>query len=311
MTSMLRVSIITPSYNQAPFLEATIRSVLEQDYPNVEYIICDGGSTDGSVEIIRKYEEHLAWWCSEKDSGQSEAINKGLARATGEIVAWLNSDDIYLKHCVTTIVNAFHAHPQADLIYGDLELIDEQSRIIGKHPTRPYRFAEQITHQSIIPQPAAFWRREVLNEVGLLRQDLQYAMDFELWIRIGRRFSIMYYPGIIAQFRISGINKSSSQSAKWGTELIRILDDLYSKPHLEESILKLKNRAYAGACLMGAATCLTASETGLARHWLAHAVRYDPTVLAALDWWRIGSRAILGRRLYAIGRMLKMRLNRA
>ena len=112
------VSIVTPSFNQARFLEATLRSVLEQDYPNIEYLVVDGASTDGSVEIIRRYADRLTWWVSEKDNGQSEAINKGMRRARGEFIGWLNSDDIYLPGAVSAAVSAFLSHPQAGLIYG-------------------------------------------------------------------------------------------------------------------------------------------------------------------------------------------------
>jgi len=306
MTSILRVSVITPSYNQAPFLEATIRSVLEQDYPHIEYIICDGGSTDGSVDIIRQYAHRLAYWCSEKDGGQSEAINKGMARASGEIVGWLNSDDVYMKNGISTIIRGFEAYSHAGLIYGDLQLIDEQSRIIGQHPTRSYNFADQLTHRTIIPQPAAFWRRQVLDMVGPVRQDLHYAMDFEFWIRIGLRFPIIYVPGLIAQFRISGVNKGSAQSAKWGAELFRILDEFYAQPDLPRNVVKLKSAAYAGAYWMGATTSLTALDMKQTRKWLWEAAWRNPNYLVAGDWWTTLVKASMGRPLNRWGRALKV-----
>ncbi len=123
-SSLPRVSIVTPSFNQAAFLEETIQSVLSQDYPNLEYIIIDGGSTDGSVEIIKKYADKLAYWVSEKDTGQADAINKGLIRVTGEIVAWLNSDDIYLPGTIRAAVEALQAHPDCGLVYGDVLSVD-------------------------------------------------------------------------------------------------------------------------------------------------------------------------------------------
>jgi glycosyltransferase involved in cell wall biosynthesis len=308
MTSIPLVSIITPSYNQASFLEATIRSVLEQDYPHIEYIICDGGSTDGSVDVIRKYEKHLAWWCSEKDSGQSEAINKGLARANGDIVAWLNSDDLYLKHGVTAIVNAFQAHSEAGLIYGNLELIDEQSQIIGQHPARPFTFADQLTHRLIIPQPAAFWKRDLHSKIGLLRQDLHYAMDFELWIRIGLHFPIVYIPEPVAQFRISSVNKSSAQSSKWGAEFLKILDDLYATPNLPVEVSQLKMAAYAGAYWMGAQTYFTALDMSKARQWLWKAARYDVSYFIRPAWWTVFLKTFLGQNLNQWGRRNKSNL---
>jgi glycosyltransferase involved in cell wall biosynthesis len=308
---MPRVSIVTPSYNQAPFLDATIRSVLEQDYPNIEYIICDGGSTDGSVDIIRSYEGRLAWWCSEKDSGQSEAINKGLLRATGDIVAWLNSDDLYLNHAISKIVNGFQVSPDATLIYGDLQVIDEHSRIIGKHPAKPYIFTEQLTHKSIIPQPAAFWRRKVLDDVGLLREDLHYAMDYEYWVRIGLRFPIVYYPSLLAQFRVAGTNKSSAQSIKWRAEIFRILDELYSRSDLPISALKAKNAAYAGANWIGATTAVTALEMKSAQKHLWAAAQLNPHYLFTRAWWACLAKILIGKKVNLWGRAIKVRLRNA
>jgi hypothetical protein len=196
------------------------------------------------------------------------------------------------------------------MIFANIEIVNESGQRIGEYKFKPYTFAEQLTHKMIIPQPSAFWRREVYNDVGSLRNDLHYAMDFEYWIRIGRKYPIYRFDRLIAQFRISSINKGSAQSAKWGAELIRILDNLYAEPYLREDILKLKKKAYAGACLIGATTCLTAYEMSLARHWLMQVVRYDPLVLASLDWWWIWLRAILGAHLYEAGRTLKKRLSR-
>jgi glycosyltransferase involved in cell wall biosynthesis len=130
------VSIITPSYNQARFLEATIQSVLSQDYPNLEYIIVDGASTDGSVEIIQRYTSQISLWISEPDHGQTDAINKGFSHAHGEVFAWLNSDDTYLPGAITQAIEFMHSHPQAAMVYGDAYLIDEQGSIIGRFPSR-------------------------------------------------------------------------------------------------------------------------------------------------------------------------------
>ncbi|MEJ5225865.1 MAG: glycosyltransferase family 2 protein, partial [Anaerolineales bacterium] len=172
-----RISIVTPSFNQARFLEATIRSVLEQDYPDLEYIIVDGGSTDGSVEIIQKYAHRLAWWVSEKDKGQTDALNKGFARATGDILAWLNSDDTYTPDALRQAAEAMRTHPQAGLIYADANYIDEQGNVIGRFPaaqTDLRRLRRGYVH---IPQQAAFFRADLWRQVGPLDDSFYFAMD--------------------------------------------------------------------------------------------------------------------------------------
>src|SRR5512140_333329 len=156
---MTLVSIITPSYNQAAYLEQAICSVLDQDYAHIEYLVVDGGSTDGSVEIIQRYVSRLAWWCSEKDSGQAEAINKGMQRAHGEIVAWLNSDDLYLPGAVAAAVRTFAEHPQAALVYGDMRSVDGENRTINLQRYRQLSLADLLCFE-IIGQPAVFMRRE-------------------------------------------------------------------------------------------------------------------------------------------------------
>src|SRR6266545_7557430 len=150
---MKLVSIVTPSFNQASYLEQTLRSVLEQDYPSVEYIVVDGASTDGSVDIIKKYSDRLAWWVSEKDQGQGEAINKGLSRAQGEIIAWLNSDDYYLPNAISAAVKIFDQNPEVVLVYGDMLAVDENSQTINVLKYKQYSLEDLLCFQ-IIGQPA-------------------------------------------------------------------------------------------------------------------------------------------------------------
>ena len=182
-----RISIVTPSYNQGQFIEETIRSVLLQGYPNLEYIIIDGGSTDGSVDIIRKYEPWLAYWVSEPDRGQSHAINKGLLRTSGDVIAYLNSDDIYLRD-VLAHVSQEYAHNPFDLIAYDCHYIDADGHTfhVTRHCTNSlldlldlsrYDRSEGVT------QPGVFWSRRVLDTCGLFREDLHRSMDYEYWVR--------------------------------------------------------------------------------------------------------------------------------
>lgn len=203
------VSVVTPSYNQAQFLEDTILSVLNQDYPNLEYIIIDGGSTDGSVDIIRKYEDRLAYWVSQRDQGQADAINKGWRRAQGEIVAWLNSDDTYLPGAVSTAVDYLRGQPQVDMVYGYLNTIDESGKVIWTtKPPMHIHLDTLIDRTDLIGQPTVFLRKRVLDQVGMLDASLHYCMDCDLWIRIGMNLTICGIPSVIANFRAQPASKS-------------------------------------------------------------------------------------------------------
>jgi glycosyltransferase involved in cell wall biosynthesis len=220
MTSPL-VSIVTPSYNQARFLEATIQSVLGQTYPNIEYIVIDGGSTDGSVDVIRRYADRLAAWVSEKDAGQTDAVNKGFARAHGDILAWLNSDDVYRPDAVAEAVAFLETHPQVGMVYGDADFIDEHGEAIGRFPaaqTDLRRLQRGYVH---IPQQAAFWRADLWRKVGPLDPAFYFAMDYDLWVRLARVSQIRYHPRVWAGFRLHGASKTIADDSAW-PEMLKV-----------------------------------------------------------------------------------------
>jgi glycosyltransferase involved in cell wall biosynthesis len=216
------VSIVTPSYNQARYLEYTIRSVLEQDYPNIEYIIVDGGSNDGSAEIIRRYSDRLAWWVSEKDHGQTDAINKGFAHARGEILAWLNSDDTYEINAVREAVAFLREQSQVGLVYGDANFIDENGRMIGRFPAAQTDYRRLRRGYVHIPQQSAFWRADLWRKVGPLDPSFYFAMDYDLWVRLAALAPVRYFPHQWANFRLHTHGKTISADDRCWPEMLKI-----------------------------------------------------------------------------------------
>ena len=216
------VSIVTPSYNQASFLEATIRSVLEQDYPNIEYIIVDGGSTDGSMEIIRRYSDRLSWWVSEKDHGQTDAINKGFAHAKGEILAWINSDDTYESGAVSAAVEFLRGRPEVGLVYANTNFIDEKGRVIGRFPAAQTDYRRLKRGYVHIPQQSAFFRADLWHKVGPLDPSFYFAMDYDLWVRLARLAPVKYVPYFWANFRLHSSGKTVAADDRCWPEMLKV-----------------------------------------------------------------------------------------
>jgi len=223
MTGLPLVSIITPSFNQARYIEATIQSVLGQDYPRIEYIIVDGGSTDGTIEMIKKYEGKLSFWVSEKDKGQTDAINKGFTRATGDILAWINSDDTYEPGAISAAVKCLQEHPEAGMVYADCNFINEDGRVIGKFGSAQtdYRLLRQgYVH---IPQQTMFFRANLWKQVGPLDPSFYFAMDYDLWTRLAARTELKYLPGQVwANFRLHTSGKTIAADDRCWPEMIRV-----------------------------------------------------------------------------------------
>lgn len=301
------VSVVTPSFNQAPFLADTIESVLAQTYPNIEYIVIDGGSTDGSIDIIRHYADHLAYWVSEPDRGQAHAINKGLAVARGEIIGWLNSDDVYLPDTVEAAAAVFADRSDVDAVYGRLARIDAAGQPIPT-PTLPKdRLTFDRHHvigECIVNQPGSFWRRSIMERVGLLNEDLRYALDYEYWTRMiaaGARFRRL--DRVMAKFRLSADSKTVGQTAKMAREHLTVIDTLVADAEfvrkLDISTAELTRQTRQGRaviCMYAAYGCLKEGRWREAQRWWLQAQRNDPTISFQQRWRDLGW-ATLQRRL--------------
>jgi glycosyltransferase involved in cell wall biosynthesis len=232
-----RITIVTPSFNQAAYLETTLSSVLDQGYPNLEYIVVDGGSTDGSVDILRRYSDRLNYWVSEKDCGQTDAINKGMSRATGELRAYLNSDDAYLPGALERVARAYRENPEADLFHGVCRVIDEQGRTIGRRCGSITRFDEIVDVWGVwwkernFVQPEVFWTKRIADKIGPLRTGLFMVMDYEYWTRILRAGGrVVALEEELAAFRITSTQKSN-QHERSATEILGVVEQLLWDPN--------------------------------------------------------------------------------
>jgi glycosyltransferase involved in cell wall biosynthesis len=225
-----KISIVTPSFNQGIYLEECIRSIFDQEYPKLEYFIIDGGSSDESIQVIQKYADRLAGWVSERDSGQSEAINKGFKRATGELVAWLNADDFYLPGSLKAAAEAYQQNPQAPFFFGDGLRVNEQGeKKQNFFPESGLLFDREalIYGLNYILQPATFIRREALEKAGYLDMNLHYGMDTDLWIRLSALGAPAPVRALLAASREHESTKTATGSFKRLEEL-RLLAEKHS-----------------------------------------------------------------------------------
>ncbi len=307
MPDLPLVSIITPSYNQGQFLEATICSVLEQDYPRLEYIVIDGGSTDDSPQILAGYASRLAYWESQPDRGQAHAINKGLQRARGDFLGWLNSDDVLLPGVVSRAVQVFTQFPQVEVVYGRLERIDANGKLLPTPPLPKDSVdfdLSQVLGECVVNQPGSFWRRAAMERVGLLDDGLHYSLDYEYWIRLALAGSqFMHLPEVVARFRLSSGSKTVGQTAVMAQEQIRVLEALASRPDLPaqldwtpEQVRRQLRRTRARFRLQAFYGSLKLRQWNSARRWLAAALSDDPLAPFERRWLDLAI-ASLQRRL--------------
>jgi hypothetical protein len=285
MNSTPLVSIITPSYNQANFLEGTIRSVLAQEGVRIEYLIVDGGSTDGSLEIIRRYSPQLDWWVSEPDHGQAEAINKGLQRASGQYVAWLNSDDLYLPGAVEAAAAILDTNPDLGMVFSDAITIDSQGRPLNRLSFGDWGLDELMGFR-IICQPAVFMRRSLIEKIGYLDPSYHYLLDHQLWLRIAQTAPIRHVADLWAAARQHPDAKNVAQAPEFGKEALRLRAWMETQPDLAARITQRKRTVDAGVHRLNARYLLDGGLAGPALRAYGQAFLAQPS-FALKHWHRM------------------------
>jgi glycosyltransferase involved in cell wall biosynthesis len=275
-----KVSVVTPSFNQGHFLEETIRSVLAQGYPNLEFIIIDGGSTDQTLEIIKKYEPWLAYWVSEPDYGQSHAINKGIQKASGDILLWLNSDDICLPDSFRTAVQAFRSNPNLRLVIGQARLVDQYGQVIGELRSRFTTWEELATNpRNSVRQISTFFSRSLFDELGLIDEGLHIAMDTELLVR----FTQFHRPLILDQYLTA---YRVHADAKTSTQLVKGYDES-DRSRLKYLTNKKLTDLYHQRSARNWLSLSEADQFTISMRWMSlyHAFQQNPVILFSREFW--------------------------
>jgi glycosyltransferase involved in cell wall biosynthesis len=294
------VSIVTPSYNQAPFLEETIRSVLEQDYEPIEYVVVDDGSTDESAEIVARYADRLAWWTRQENAGQVAALNRGFARSTGELMGYLNSDDTLLPGAVARMVDELERDPSLLLVYGDALYTDERSRQTGNLPSREFDVVEMVRRaDNHVVQPATLWRREAWERFGPLNEDGWYFFDFEFFLRFPpERVRRLAEP--LSTYRIHSEAKSTGAAgSRLARDHARLAETFFASARLPAVARVVADEGRSSAYLLGAEFAYEALDLPLARRYAFRGLRLHPRHAASRRWLSLAVKSLLPRSLVA------------
>lgn len=276
------VSIVVPSFGQAEYLEETLRSVFAQEYSPIEVIAVDGGSTDGSVDILRRYENRLAWWVSESDRGQTDALNKGFARASGDILGWVCSDDTLLPGTVSAGVAALAADPDALLVYGDAELVDGAGQSLGLLPARPFDLVEMVrTCQNHVVQPGSLFTRRAWELAGPLTVESHYYFDFELVLRIALHGRAAHLDRALGTYRLHPESKSSAGTLIKATDHERLYAALFARTDLPPELRAVEAEARSRSSLTAGEYYDASGRRGTARRAYMEGLRRHPRHLDA------------------------------
>ena len=265
------VSVITPTYNREEFLRDTIESVLTQDYPRIEYIVLDDGSTDGTRELLRQYSGRLRW-ASHQNMGETATVNAGFSMAKGEYLAIVNSDDPILPGLVSAGVDRMARESDLLVVYPDWLMINEKSDVLQHMQVYEYNFINMLRWHHCLPGPGALIRREAIDLVGGRDPRYRYVADFEHWLRIGLCGPLARLPGYLATFRVHGSSASVSQrGAEMAEEHIQLMDNFFARPGIPPSAHRVKAEAYSAAYYIAAIQCMDAAP-GLARRYMVKSV---------------------------------------
>lgn len=290
------VSIVTPSYNSGRFIEQCIKSIAAQDYPNIEHIIQDGASTDKTVTILKKYDQlksgYKIKWVSRRDRGPVDAYNKALLRSRGEVILFLGADDALLPGAVSWGVKNMAKFPQAAVIYGDEYIIDEKSRVLNTFTPKSFNFDKLLCLELVPPTEASFIRRSLFEKVGFYLDDsLKNAPDFELWLRIGSKFSMMHVDGFITRYRWHPQSQSRNPHLinNFVHEKKQVMDRIFLSPQTAKKFKKLKWRAYAGLYFWAATMLISYGRKYRAIGFLFKAFLFNPkkeTYKGYVSFWK-------------------------
>ena len=294
MSELPLVSIVTPSLNQSRFIRATIDSILSQDYPNLEYWVIDGGSKDGTVNTLQSYSERIHW-VSEADSGQSQAINKGWKRSHGDILGWVNADDLLQPLAVQRAVQALLSNQAVGAVYGDSFYIDDADKVIQQYPARAFNYDALVSEtENFIPQTSVFMRRNVLEKAGFLNESLHFVMDHDLWLRMGLIAPMEYLPMEMAALRLHSSAKTVKAMSGFASEFAFMYQNLFTNPALPMTLRQRQTEIMHTAYVHSASFCFWGGDTRSALQFLQKAWGQQPFPRRR-TFWRLLAFSMFGK----------------